>query len=285
MPSVQLFSFDIDTSDQTAINTILAGHGVDPADLSEEESLTLQANLQRDMIKAHVAPHVAHDVLPVFLAPEFFFKRADTLPYRRDTFFNIQPYLNTISASFPEVLWCLGTVWWQEPQKSGQAMVHNSALILQNGRLLHSWQKERLSQIDGLRRGPEIWDRHDVAEARVLEASQDPFFTAAVPGGATVAAGIEICLDHLTLDGPPVSPGVLRTHYLNAHPTGHGAGVDLHILTAAGMPVQPENIVSRDGGVFLRCDGGGGANPRIQALGVTRTGATPAAALRAWSPT
>ncbi len=63
-----------------------------------------------------------------------------------------------------------------------------------------------------------------------------------------------------------------------------GAGVDLHILTAAGMPLQPENIVSRRGGVIVRCDGGSGASSRSECHLVRRGEGSPASALRQWSP-
>lgn len=285
MTSVQLFAYEIDTHDQTIINALLQNRGFNPAEMSEKECLTMQANLQRDLIANHVVPLIANDVLPVFLAPEFFFKRHDGLPYGRATFFNCVESFQAMSAEFPEVLWILGTIWWQEPAREkgpGVAMVHNTAMILQNGRLLHSWQKNRLSQIDGLNQGPEIWDRTDDKEREILDKSQTPFFTAAVPGGRTLSCGIEICLDHLTVG--PASPGVLRTRYELAHPNETGAGIDLHVLTAAGMPTQRENIVARDGGVFIRCDGGQGASPRSNSVGITRVGDTPETALHRWRP-
>jgi len=218
MPQVQLFAYEIDTHNQNVINAALCALGADPDEMTQEQYFTLQANLQRDLIVSQVVPKISDGVLPVFLAPEFFFKWRDNLPYHRAAFFNSMDYLTSLSAAFPAVLWVLGTVWWQEPHDPDQAMVHNSALILQKGKLLHSWQKERLSQIDGLTQGPEVWDRWDMAETRILEETQDPFFIAEIPGGGTLSCGIEICLDHLTLAGPPVSVGVLRNRYLDAHP-------------------------------------------------------------------
>lgn len=285
MPHVQLFAYEIDTHNQDVINAALRARGADPDEMTQEQYFTLQANLQRDFIVSQVVPQISDGVLPVFLAPEFFFKWRDDLPYDRTAFFNSIDYLMSLSAAYPEVLWVLGTVWWQEPHCPGQVMVHNSALILQKGKLLHSWQKERLSEIDGLTQGPEVWDRWDLAETRILEETQNPFFTADIPGGGSLSCGIEICLDHLTLAGPPVSVGVLRNLYSDAHPNpDQGAGVDLHILTAAGMPIQPENIVARSEGVFLRCDGGNGANPRSNSVTITRVGSSPSEALRMWSP-
>jgi hypothetical protein len=285
MPSVQLFAYEIATNNEKTINAILRAKGVDPDEMTEEQYFHQQANLQRDLILKHVVPSIEDDVLPVFLAPEFFFKWRDGLPYGRATFFNSIEYLKKLSEAFPDVLWVVGTVWWSEPHSTGKAMVHNSALILQGGSVLHSWQKERLSQIDGLNQGPELWDRHDPAEARILQSTQDPFFDAKLPGSDDIVrCGIEICLDHLTLKGPPVSVGVLRQHYLKNEPNpAVGDGIDLHILTAAGMPLQPENVVARRGGLYARCDGGRGAL-RSQFLEIDRDhGVSAATALRRWT--
>lgn len=60
----------------------------------------------------------------------------------------------------PDVLRVAGTIWWQEPIKSGQALVHNTALVLKAGTIVRSWQQERLSGIDGRAQdGTETWDR------------------------------------------------------------------------------------------------------------------------------
>lgn len=284
MPSVQLFAYEIATDTEQKINSILRQKGIDPDEMTQLQYFHQQANLQRDLIARHVAPAIANDVLPVFLAPEFFFKWRDGLPYDRATFFNAIDYLKSLSGAFPDVLWIIGTVWWCEPHDAVSVMVHNSALMLQGGTVLHSWQKERLSTIDGLRQGPEIWDRHDPAAGHILVRSQSPFFEARLPGGQqSLHCGIEICLDHLTLREAQPSAGVLRQHYLAAEPDpDRGAGVDLHVLTAAGMPLQAENVVSRRGGVYLRCDGGRGAL-RSQCLGIDRDhGLSPARALRQW---
>lgn len=142
MPQVQLFAFEIATHSEEKINAILRQNGVDPDEMTPLQYFHQQANLQRDLIVRHVVPAIQGDVLPVFLAPEFFFKWRDGLPYDRATFFNAIEYLKTLSAAFPEVLWIIGTVWWSEPHAPGVVMVHNSALILQGGRVLHSWQKD-----------------------------------------------------------------------------------------------------------------------------------------------
>lgn len=287
MPSIQLFAFEVDTHDGAALDAMLRAQGIDRDTMTEEAFFRTLADLQGTLIARHVPQGLPDDVLPVFLAPEFYFKAQGGTPFSRTAFFNSLPYLAGLSRDRPDVLWFAGTVWWAEPHDTQQMMVHNSALILQNGSLLHSWQKERLSGIDGLNQGPEIWDRHDPEAERILEDSQDPIFTATLPDGSTLDCGIEVCLDHRTLTrngGTVLLPGVLRQHYLATHPPGQGAGVDLHVLIAAGMPMQGENVTSRDGGVFLRCDGGQGARPRSEAYAIDRPGPTPEAALRQWQP-
>lgn len=292
-PAVQLFAYEIDTHNSDKMNEIMGG---EVNDLSQEQYLHLQANLQARLIQRHVLPRMGSqpDVLPVFLAPEFFFKWRNGEPYERSTFFNSLEYLASLSSAFPTVLWAAGTVWWKEPYiplKEGPAevkdrvLVHNSALLFHNGRLLHSWQKERLSSIDGLRQGPEVWDRHDAESRRILDDTQSPFFGVVDGQDRPLSCGIEVCLDHRSLqprsNGDP-DFGVLRTRYCSQHEKG--AGVDLHILTAAGMPLQYENIVSRRGGVIVRCDGGRVANPRSECHLVRRDEGSPSNALRQWRP-
>ncbi len=279
MPTeVQFYAYEIDTHDTSCINASLARRGINPNEMSQEHYLHQQANLQVALIKQHVLPNLQArpEVVPIFIAPEFFFKWRDGTPYDRATFFNGIDYLTALSGAFPAVVWVLGTIWWHEPHGStGMSMVHNSALVLHGGKLVHSWQKERLSSIDGLQ-DAETWDRWDAQAERILEQTQTPFFTP--PGHHGLSCAVEVCLDHLTLattHGPEF--GVVRSQYPVAHPRGRG--VDLHLLTAAGMPLQPENIAARHGGVMVRCDGGQGQRPRSQCFQVLRDGR-----LQDWNP-
>ena len=288
MANVQLYAYEIDTHNQDEINKILSQRGVVPLTMKGLEYFKIQVMLQRDQILHHVAQALSEhteDTLTVFVAPEFFFKEADGTPYSQAALMNAVEYCKQVSAKyFPSVLWCVGTVWWSDPiHPTNQMRVHNSALVFQNGQLLHSWQKNRLSQLDGLKQGPEVWDRWDAESREILDGPlQTPFFSAVCPDGTMVRCGLEVCLDHLTCDD---EPGLLRTRYLQEHPNpDEGSGVDLHILIAAGMRVQPENIVARHGGAFFRCDGGAAAAPRSQSLIVQRNGISDARALRHWAP-
>jgi hypothetical protein len=123
--------------------------------------------------------------------------------------------------------------------------------------------------------------------------SQDPFFTASpLMGGADMSCGLEVCLDHRSLPADahhPLMRGVLRTKYTVAHdgPPVTGDGIDVHVLTAAGMPLQNENVLAKDGGVIFRSDGGGASQGgRSQAVRIARPGfGTPPENLRLWNPT
>ena len=285
MSRIQLFAHEIATNDSAKVNAALVARGLDPTSMAPLDLLRAQGAVQSDLIVQHVLPAADATALPVFVAPEFFFKAHDGLPYDRATFFNGVDALTALSRAFPGVVWCPGTVWWQEPTKGGQALVHNTALVIQDGKVLHSWQKERLSAIDGLKEdGTEAWDRWKPEYAHVLVATQSPFFELpATAGQAAIAAGLEVCLDHLTLSSGENPQGVLRQAYVGPQGPG-GPGLDVHLLVAAGMRTQPENVVARSGGYFLRVDGGGGASPRSQCRKVTRAGSPPTN-LTAWSPT
>jgi len=288
------FAYEVDTHDSSKVASILKNKGVLPGEVTEEQYFDLQVNILRDLIRLRVQPQVDEldqtlrdATLPIFVAPEFFFKYEGGKPYSRATVFNrIEGYLKPISEAFPRVLIVAGTIWWGEPAGDGKLTVHNTLPVLYNGRLVHTWRKTRLSPIDGLDKGAQVWDRWEADNERILDATQTPFLTLDLPGGP-LALGLEICLDHFTLRDARnqlTARGVLRTEYLEAHAAAdEGPGVDVHILVAAGMPTQPENIVARDNGLFLRCDGGKGAE-RSSCLDITRDGGSAASALRLWSP-
>lgn len=285
--SAQLFAYEVDTHDASKINSILTARGVDPNEMTQLEYLARQVQLQAKLIRDHVMPRLQHDVVPVFLGPAFFFTWRDGLPYDRATFSNSLDHFRTVSSGFPRVLWVVGTIWWKEAVTPAHAMVHNSALVLQDGQLIKSLQKSRLSHTDELAQGPEVWDRWDVASSRTLDKTADPIFTECTTsraGTPDITIGIEVGVDHLTLTGPPPEYGMLRTQYLEHYPSlSASPGVDIHLVVAAGMPMQPENITARTGGAYFRCDGGLGAR-RSQSVAITRAGSSPSDALRQWDP-
>jgi hypothetical protein len=293
---VQLIAYEIDTHDTAKLNSILKNKGIEYDEVSEENYFVLQANLLRDQICNNIiqSGQLDSNTLTIFMAPEFYFKYKNGNPYSRTTLFNQLEYLRLISEAYPEVLFVAGSIWWSEPTKpvsNNQVIVHNTVPIFFGGKIIHTWQKTRLSQIDGLNQGTEQWDRWEAENQRILEATQTPFFQINFKGDESqpIKFGIEVCLDHLTLQpNPPTRSqtdyGVLRTSYLTKNPnTNTGSGVDVHLLVAAGMPLQSENIVARDGGVIFRCDGGLGAI-RSNSVKITRQGISRTEALRKWNP-
>jgi len=292
--SIQLHAWEFDTHNADKMSAVLSAQGAFPYEMTQLQYLQLQIQLQARHIREAIGAQRVDGVLPVFLAPEFFFTSRENRPYDYGTFYNALPYFEQISRAYPHVLWCPGTVWWQErvlDQRSIQYRIHNTTLVYQGGRLLRSFQKSLLSGIDPLdTASPVQWDRDDPDYARIAESSQDPFFEARMPGTQeVVTVGVEVCLNHIaSWNGSTgrVSPyGDLRTRYMTGQRrTAADPGVDVHLLTAAGMSIHDEDVAARDGGVVLRVDGGQGAYPRSQAGSVTRAGADRAAALRQWAP-
>ncbi|MEG4940720.1 hypothetical protein [Microcoleus sp. F4-D5] len=285
---IQLIAYEIDTHDPTKLNDILQAKGIQYDEMSEEDYFTCQANELKNKIQGQVVKYLNDDTLTIFMAPEFYFKYRNGLPYQRTTFFNKLEYLQAISMAFSEVMIVPGSIWWSEPTKDARkVIVHNTVPILFAGNIIHTWQKERLSRLDGLNKGPQVWDRDEEDYKRILDSSQTPFFQINFKNDPTkpILFGIEICLDHLTLDDPPNTYGVMRTKYLeNYQNLNQGVGVDVHLLVAAGMPLQKENIVARNNGVLFRSDGGQGMK-RSSCVKILRYGADPVQELQKWNPT
>ena len=98
--------------------------------MTQERYLQQQAQLQIALIRAEVMPRVQADIVPVFTAPEFFYKWRDGLPYDRVTSINSVDFLQAASAQLGDVLWVVGTIWRKEPVTATEARVHNTALVL-----------------------------------------------------------------------------------------------------------------------------------------------------------
>jgi hypothetical protein len=271
MPKIQLVAYEIDTHHTTTLDEI-----------SEKAYFTHQANELRDRL-CEVTDQLDPTALTIFLAPAFYFKYGHGKPYSRTAFYHVRLYMAMLSAEFPDVLWVPGTVWWSEPAKPDEDMVivHNTALVYFQGQLIRTWQKERLSTLECLNAGPEVWDRWEVEHARIVDETQEPSFLVCHERDP-LHVGIEICLDHRTLDQKEApSYGALRTFYAKHYP--HGRGVDIHLHTTVGVPIHPENVVARSGGLFLRCDGGASPTTRSSCVVVDRSENTPQA-LHDWAP-
>lgn len=67
-----------------------------------------------------------------------------------------------------------------------------------------------------------------------------------------ITFGIEVCLDH----------GMSRlVNVLNSYPSNIRPIIDIQLLTACGMPINPTHVAVRQGGHILRCDGQRGRIP------------------------
>jgi hypothetical protein len=243
--------YGLDTLDPKVVEAASGAAGKSGFDRFKLQSNHLGAVVEKgilDLTKANKDDFGAgKKTLAVFSAPEFFFKDAGGKPYPRDAFFNGLEYLKTKLMSLGTNLIVLpGTIWWWESatknpkDQSERVTVHNTLPIFSNKKYIHTWQKENLSDIDGLNETSEKWDRDNKAVAAVLDDSQVPVFEYTVEG-TKLKVGVEVCLDH------DASLAVLKKK--------GGSNIDLHILIACGMDPNVTSIAARSGGVFLRCDG------------------------------
>ncbi|WP_435080766.1 hypothetical protein [Clavibacter michiganensis] len=291
---VKLFALELETHDAEPMLQLLTARGDSPLELTERQLLERQIILQAERIRTVVAPNTPRGVLPVVVGPEFFFTGLGNRPYNYGTFSASLPHLEQVSRSYPDVLWCPGTVWWKEKlvdKRGPESRVHNTALVFQGGRLIGSHQKTRVSDLDPQHpTHPLQWDEDETIFARIAQETQFPFFDAEMPGGGeAVRIGLEVGMDHVrswdSAEGRPSPFGDLRSRYLEASTRrAGGRGVDLHLLTTAGTPIHEADVVARDGGAVFSSDGGVDANPRSRSGYVTRSGVDRATSLREWRP-
>lgn len=291
---VQLHAWELDTHNGDEMAEVVAGRGVFPWEMTQLQHLQIQIEVQARYLREAVGTRQSDGVLPVFLAPQFVFTSQGNRPYDRGTIYKALPYLEQISRTYPHVLWCPGTVWWQErmlDQRSIQYRVHNTTLVYQGGRLLLNLQKTLLSEHDPLDiAAPARWDQDDPASVRRAASRHQPFCKARMPRTQdVVTVGVEVGNTHVSswnrTTGLASSYGDLRTRYASGQrgdPADHG--VDLHVLIGNGMPIHANNVAARDGGLVLRVDGGENIHPRSQVGSVRRSGQDPAGALKAWDP-
>jgi hypothetical protein len=179
------------------------------------------------------------DVLPVFEAPEWFFRRSDRpyLPAEKDQVVNL---LASVSASFPNMLIVAGTILWAEgldnPGVNGTNIkLYNTAPIVMNGRLQKLYDKKNeggdTSGYESLNIGLGNWTRGD--SSNIFNISNVKF-------------AIDICAD--TADGQA------KQNYYAQDPEGKlgGTGVDVHLITSNGSPAA--NAIARPGGYILHSD-------------------------------
>lgn len=183
--------------------------------------------------------------LVICTAPEFYFKDRKGVPYSSSDMIELMEYMKAKMPARDDVMIFPGTIWWWTSTNKNpldftttKPAIHNTLPVLLNKKYIHTWQKENLSQIDGLWDDCQQWDRDNKAIKAILDKTQVPVFEHNADG-VTISIGLEICLDHAL--------GVLKAKAPK--------DLDLHILIACGMPADGGKIAAKDGGVFIRCDG------------------------------
>jgi hypothetical protein len=110
--------------------------------------------------------------------------------------------------------------------------------------------KEMYSGIDNMEQAKNAQKSY----SNILAALQNSTSTVSIPGGSArrssgdLLIGLEICLDH-------------ALKRLSDNTTGMGKlepYLDIHILSACGMPTQNPSLAARRDGYFCRCDGSQG---------------------------
>jgi hypothetical protein len=215
------------------------------------------------------------NTIPIFMVPEFFFRNGND-PYTKNEFYSLIDYWKVMSRKYPNWLFVPGSVWWGDrvTAEGRQAMVvHNSVCVVNNGTLVHAYLKQLPSRLDGLlgaesgqfwdgdgtgalepdnftdrirrltaesmkrRVGPNLLKAYNDLRVRMRNSRLDSsLFTY---GG--LQFGIEVCLDH--------NLEFLKKELENRR------NLDVHMVVACGMRRYPQNVMARNGGVFLRIDG------------------------------
>ncbi|WP_424101157.1 hypothetical protein [Moorena producens] len=202
--------------------------------------------------------------LKIFMAPEFYFR-----PDNVDVSYSMQEYRaikdvlrNTISEFFPNWLVIPGTIMWKwdqntvkRPNPLNQDVYFNTSLYIYKKLFQQSTgkviEKAQASVIDGIPTG-----RHGnpqdsgglatnelfIGKYQTLPKKQKHKF---VING--IICGLEICLEH-----DLYANGLLNSLANSRDPNN---GIQLHLLTTGGMPIQPQSVATRPGGYILRTDG------------------------------
>lgn len=299
--SFRLIGYQIPTAVTTAPNTVVSGWdaGVEPpavADIPVPAGLTpddARIRLKRlaaavDTAYTQLQSPTRGDMattLKIFLVPEFYLRPPDSLgdDYAGSTYpvsagATILDALDGmfVDAKFRHWLFVCGTLLWNTAADTKRPTLYfNTAVIVRGGIVngLNVVEKRVPSSIDGIpvvafpngaNFGGPGWDGQvgpflaswPVRRRHVLDV-----------GG--IAVGIEVCLDHFPADTCKVLKHVVADWAANP-PAPPLPGVQLHILTAGGMPIQAGSVAAKVGGYILRNDGMVSNTPRVQLQQVTK---------------
>lgn len=222
--------------------------------------------------------------LKIFMAPEFYFRpigvsgsverfEQDIGPfdsYSRPAALEIIEVLRGMfkDKGFEDWLFIPGTIFWSQPTDPRSPVEHrvvgprapvdcfNTATIIKGGAgtkedtWFHFVHKRQISTIDGA----------PVENAAVLNQDLTPILASwgerkqnYLPLLDFRRFGIEVCLDHHK------ELHTLKNVHLEMHKRTQtqiiSPDVDLHLLTACGMPINTRSVAAKEGGYILRVDG------------------------------
>jgi hypothetical protein len=214
--------------------------------------------------------------LKVFVAPEFYFRPPTSgVAYSMDEYRRIKNVLRSTVDNYRALInWLIvpGTIMWVmdkgDAKKSKRAIDPKSTKVIYFNTSLYIKrysnpfksaqskviEKYEASSIDGLptdKSAPKEYPKYQ-SPAKVRKH----LFT--LNG---VKYGLEICLEHgygapnPKNKDPGFSVRILKNYIAGNPDSDYADGVDLHLLTAGGMPLNPESVVSKRNGYILRADG------------------------------
>ena len=206
-----------------------------------------------------------HDILYVFMAPEWYFRRRER-PLTEAEFVNAVEAVRALSREAQWRAWLIvpGSVYWARPaepvsrlgveqmqkvagpQAAGPAEfqrwhVFNTSVAFNNGQFVNMCTKAYEADIPHARRDAWSWgmDDKDLHKQAPLDAHGLCAFNF---GG--VHFGLEICLDH---------------QYGRLLREVAGEGVDVHLFMASDGKIKIECVGARDNGFLFYVDSGPGA--------------------------
>ncbi|WP_370962212.1 hypothetical protein [Amycolatopsis sp. cg9] len=199
------------------------------------------------------------DTLKVFVAPEFYLRPATPQTdhtYPEEQFPPLWDVLERMFRTARLKHWLIvpGSVLWHSKMLGeNQPIYYNSVLYVRGGvgggeagRI----EKKLASSMDGV---PTRYAVGNVSEPLMKKAYTEAAFLRErlfeIDGNATF--GLEICLDHRL----KVLKQTLADRQADVADSWKRGGPALHVLTAGGMPLNPESVAARPGGYVLRNDG------------------------------
>jgi hypothetical protein len=195
------------------------------------------------------------NTLKIFIVPEFYF-RPDKAAIASNSYADnvanrIFQTLNSMFShtDFNDWLFVCGTVIWDTSNDTfaKTKLYFNTAVVVEGGKTnsIHIVEKKLPSRIDGV--PPTFYGPGVEPDVKLIfnSWSANRYRVFNVSG---LSFGIEVCLDH----GIKVLKNVLNKWERNE---GLPQTIKFHLLTAGGMPIDPDAVAAKKGGYILRNDG------------------------------